>query len=93
MSNITMTNKDGGLENDMASLDVNDPSYDGRRLALDMQAKCRLLLEELEQFQTYLKEQKRERNVEIRTFKGGLQAEMKLIDKVCTFIPVVNEFI
>lgn len=55
---------------------------DPETLALDMQQRCRLLLDELEQFQAYLRERKKANNVELRTFKSGLQAEMKLIDKV-----------
>jgi hypothetical protein len=49
-----------------------------------MQERCRILLNELEQFQAYLKKQRKEHTVELRTFKSGLQAEMKLIDKVLT---------
>ncbi|RDL39708.1 Uncharacterized protein BP5553_04048 [Venustampulla echinocandica] len=55
---------------------------DPEALALDMQQRCRLLLNELEQFQAYLKERNKANNVELRTFKGGLQAEMKLIHKL-----------
>ncbi len=54
--------------------------------AIEMQQRCRLLLQELEQFSDYLREQKRENAVEFRTFKGGLQSEMKLLDKVGTLL-------
>jgi hypothetical protein len=55
---------------------------DAEKLASDMQARCRKLLNELEQFQAHLKKQRKEHTVELRTFRSGLQAEMKLIDKV-----------
>ena len=51
-------------------------------LAADMQKRCRLFLDELEQFQAYLKDQKRENQVELRTFKSALQTELRTIDKV-----------
>jgi hypothetical protein len=60
---------------------------DTHTLALDMQRRCRLLLEELEQFQAYLKRQSKENDVEVRTFKSDVQSEMKFIDKVCCKTP------
>jgi hypothetical protein len=51
-------------------------------LAANMQKRCRLFLDELEQFQAYLKGQKKENQVELRTFKSGLQTESRTIDKV-----------
>ena len=55
---------------------------DAEKLATEMQRRCRQLLSELEQFQAHLKKQRREHTVELRTFRSGLQAEMRLIDKV-----------
>jgi hypothetical protein len=52
------------------------------RLALDMQERCSVLLEELEQFQAYLKEKKKEAQVEVKGFKNDLRNELKRIRNV-----------
>ena len=65
----------------LPGVDEIDP-IEVSELAADMQKRCRLFLDELEQFQTYLKDQKRENQVELRTFKSGLQTELRTIDKV-----------
>jgi hypothetical protein len=64
-----------------------EDEVDTHTLALDMQRRCRLLLDELEQFQAYLKKQSKENDVELRTFKSDVQSEMKFIDKVHFKIP------
>lgn len=56
-------------------------------MATRMQQRCSLLLEELEQFQAHLKQQKKEKRVEMRAFKTGLYAEMKLLNKLATGDP------
>lgn len=68
----------GGL----LGVDNIDPT-EVARLAAHMQKRCRLFLNELEQFQAYLKGQKKENQVELRTFKSGLQMELRTINKVC----------
>lgn len=60
----------------------SDPSIEVKKLAADMQQRCRLFLDELEQFQTYLKDQRKEKHVDLRIFRSGLQSEMKMLDKV-----------
>jgi hypothetical protein len=75
-------NLPASLTEGLATLDVSDLSAEVGRLAVDMQQCCRVLLEEIEHFQSHLKRQRRENNVELRTFKSALQAEMKLLDKV-----------
>jgi len=55
---------------------------DGYALALNMQQRCRLLLDELEQFQAYLKEEGKEHSAELRALKTEVQSEMKVLDKV-----------
>jgi hypothetical protein len=75
-------NISAALNGGLAALDVSDLSAEVGRLAVDMQQRCRILLEEVEQFQSHLKQQRRENQVELRTFKSSLQAEMKLLDKV-----------
>jgi hypothetical protein len=60
----------------------SDPSIEVKKLAADMQQRCRLFLDELEQFQAYLKEQRKEKHVDLRIFKSGLQSETRMLDKV-----------
>jgi hypothetical protein len=62
--------------------EIDAQEIDAEKLATEMQLRCRMLLNELEQFQAHLKKQRKEHTVELRTFRSGLQAEMKLIDKV-----------
>lgn len=69
------------LNGNMAAANTVDPA-EVSKLAADMQQRCRLFLGELEQFQAYLKDKKNENQVELRTFKAGLQTELKTIDKV-----------
>jgi hypothetical protein len=59
-----------------------EPPNDASTLASEMHKRCRTLLDELEQFKFHLKQLKKENNIELRTFWSGLQAEMKLIEKV-----------
>lgn len=60
----------------------SDPSIEVKKLAADMQQRCRLFLDELEQFQAYLRDQRKEKHVDLRIFRSGLQSEMKMLDKV-----------
>jgi hypothetical protein len=60
----------------------SDSSIEVEKLAADMQQRCRLFLDELEQFQAYLKDQRKEKHVDLRIFRSGLQSEMKMLDKV-----------
>jgi hypothetical protein len=82
------------LHEGLAALDVSDSGAKFGRLASNMQQRCQLLLEELEQFQSCLKRQRRENHVELRTFKSSLQAEMRLLDKVSTvFHTAINLYL
>lgn len=56
---------------------------DHERLGAEMQERCQILVAELEEYQEYLKKLRKENAVELRTFRSGLNAEMKLINKVC----------
>ena len=60
----------------------SDPSIEVKKLAADMQQRCRLFLDELEQFQAYLKDQRKDKHVDLRIFRSSLQSEMKMLDKV-----------
>lgn len=88
MDNLGVTSpmNGSGVTNDAAtettSVGEAEGEIDTHTLALDMQRRCRLLLDELEQFQAYLKKQNRENDIELRTFKSDVQSEMKFIDKV-----------
>jgi hypothetical protein len=55
---------------------------EGERNGLQMQRSCRLLLDELDEFQSYLKRQKKEKAVEMGIFKTHVQAEMKFLNRV-----------
>jgi len=70
------------LADKMGPLSIGGASDEVEAHALAMQQRCRDLLNELEEFQAHLKQQKKESSVELRTFKGGLQAEMKLLNRV-----------
>ncbi|CAG8956134.1 hypothetical protein HYFRA_00012051 [Hymenoscyphus fraxineus] len=89
-----------GIEGKMGDLSINGSSNgDGateasdsmteqinhERLGAEMQERCRILVAELEEYQEYLRKQKKESSsVELRTFRSGLNAEMKLINKLAT---------
>jgi hypothetical protein len=63
-------------QRELANPITSDAAAEVSRFAADMQQRCRLFLDELEQFQAYLKDQRKENQVELRTFKAGLQSEM-----------------
>lgn len=67
--------KQGGLEN----LVIDNSTG---KLAADLLGRCEALLGEVETFQQFLVEQKRENTVEIRHFKSNLKAECKSLEKV-----------
>lgn len=53
----------------------------GAEKGSDLLKRCRVLLDELELFQQYLAEEKRE-PVELRQFKNSVKTECKLLEKV-----------
>jgi hypothetical protein len=53
-----------------------------KKLAEEMHQRCRVLLDELLQFQAHLKALKKEARVEVRYFKGGVQSELRILGKV-----------
>lgn len=71
-----------GFDGKMFGLDISASAEETEQMATRMQQRCKLLLDELEQFQEHLKQQKKEKRVEMRAFKTGLHAEMKLLNKV-----------
>ena len=48
----------------------------------DLLAKCHALLDELEEFRTFLVERKKEHTVELRQFRSSVQSELKSLEKV-----------
>lgn len=72
----------GDIATEDTSVTEEEAENETRTLALDMQGRCRLLHDELEQFQAYLHKHNRDNSVELRLFKADVQSEMKLIDKV-----------
>jgi hypothetical protein len=76
-------------EFDLASLnlsEITEDSTDALELARETQSRCQKLLEELEQFRAHLKLHKKEHTAELRPFKSGVQAELKLLNKVWNII-------
>lgn len=59
-----------------------DAASETRKLAEEMHGRCRALLEELQLFRAHLKELKKEARVEVKYFKGGVESEMRILDKV-----------
>lgn len=48
----------------------------------DLQQRCQILLNDLEQLQTHLKSIRRENSVELRTFDGNIKADLKALQKL-----------
>ncbi|TVY59626.1 UPF0415 protein [Lachnellula suecica] len=65
-----------------APANEEEGEHDILALALEMQQRCTFLLDELEQFQVYVKDQGSEHDVELKVFKRGLQSEKRIIDKI-----------
>lgn len=71
----------GHLEGHFGSLSVE--ADHSTRLS-ELLQQCRLLLGELEEFQTYIVEKRINTAVEIRSFTGNVKSELKLLEKVGT---------
>ena len=72
---------------DNSNGDISNPEAivtDGGRLAEDMLSKCHTLLRELEEFRSFVTEQKlvQEPAVEIRKFQTSVATELKILQKV-----------
>ncbi|KUJ22127.1 uncharacterized protein LY89DRAFT_608889 [Mollisia scopiformis] len=78
---------DNELDEKILALDISASAEETQAMATRMQQRCKLLLEELEEFQAHLKQQKKEKRVEVRAFKTGLYAEMKLLNKLAVSDP------
>lgn len=81
-----------GIEGELNSLNISTPSSghhepeeennESKSQALDLQRRAKLLLEELVQFEQYLKERKRENTIYLTPFKSDVKNELKLLEKV-----------
>jgi hypothetical protein len=72
----------------MTGLELSEAAIETERDVSDMLQRCQLLLDELEQFQLYLKQQKKDNDVEkFHTFKSHVQNEMRLLDNVGVILP------
>ena len=76
----------------MVNTTQNDetPSPSPRVKVDELLAKCHDLLSELEDFQKFLVEQKKEHVVEIRQFRNSVASELKSLERVC-FPPPVSD--
>ncbi|OBT61348.1 hypothetical protein VE03_09316 [Pseudogymnoascus sp. 23342-1-I1] len=68
----------------LSRLDLEGGADQGQEL-LD---RCRVLVDELEVFQNYLQDEKKE-TAELRHFKGSVKTEYKLLEKLCKSDPTV----
>ena len=59
---------------------------DNTVLVGDLLKRCRDLLDELEEFKSFLVEQKKENAVELRQFYNSVASELKSLEKVCGFL-------
>jgi hypothetical protein len=80
-----------GITGEMSSVNISSSSSihnqgtdsrGARSLASDMQQRAKLLLDEIVQFQQYLKEKKREDAIYLNPFKSDVKLELKLLEKV-----------
>jgi hypothetical protein len=72
--------EDETLQNKFKNLTVE---YKSERTAADLLDQCHVLLDELEQFERYLVNHKKDRGVELRHFKNSVKSEQKSLEKVC----------
>jgi hypothetical protein len=69
-----------GVDTNLVALHISDSdSGDHFQLAAEMVSRCSVLLAELEDFQSYLKEKKKENNVDLKGFKRDIETDLKRI--------------
>lgn len=74
---------DSALDEDTAALHVSDPDSGKHvRLAAEMVSRCGMLLAELEEFQSYLKKQRKDNIVGVKGFKYDIENELKRLKAV-----------
>ncbi len=76
------------ISSEVADLSLSNSAEDNSAAQATVLAKatlqrCRHLVEELQQFQVYLEQHKKEHKLELRSFRNNVKSEMKLLDKVC----------
>ncbi|PBP27915.1 hypothetical protein BUE80_DR001126 [Diplocarpon rosae] len=86
LSDVQSPEADGfqsnGLHGETVSRNVLASRNESTTLAEDMYGRCRILLEELEQFQLHLRKSKKETRVEVKNFKSGVKSEMRILEKL-----------
>ncbi len=75
------------ISTEVADLHLSDLAEDDSAgqvtaLAKATLQRCRNLVDELEQFQIYLEQNKKEHKLELRSFRNNVKSEMKLLEKV-----------
>lgn len=74
---------DSAIERDMATLNVSDSDFEHAKLAADLIERCNELLAELDEFQAYMKEKKKENAVNIGShFSKEVQSELRRFKNV-----------
>lgn len=69
----------------LSKLDLDDGAEQGKELL----QRCHVLVDELEVFQKYLQDQKRE-TAELRHFKSSVKTECNLLEKVSCLFATLN---
>ncbi|PQE05577.1 Aspartate aminotransferase protein [Rutstroemia sp. NJR-2017a BBW] len=73
------------INSGVAALGLTNPSSD--RSMTDLLQRSRTLIAELDEFRTYLKNQKKDKGVELRHFGSCLQSEFKSLEKLANLDP------
>ena len=68
--------------NDSVTAETSAAAADGAILVEDLLKKCHDLLNELDQFRTFVAENNRQNAVEIRQFQNSILSELKSLEKV-----------
>jgi hypothetical protein len=84
IATLTMGHKDSLNDEEGLSAQLNDLSAEdsGVRLREELLLQCQVLLSELEEFQQYLVQQKKDDGVELRHFRSNVRTEANSLEKV-----------
>ena len=86
MSGYPLTLSQNGITPAMESLSLDEQKAEIENLASDLQDRCTRLLEEVEQFEAFLKEGRKSDMADLRRFKSAIIAESKATGKV-SYLP------
>jgi hypothetical protein len=79
MDHESPQDSDNGVSEGLQELSVGD-TYE--KLRGNLLEQCRSLLQEIEEFEHYLAEQKKDTKVELRHFKNSVKTELSSLQKV-----------